>query len=135
VNRLGCSLTQVLYPPIGLMPAEILALARSEERFTATLAMNTQTSRVGSPTSLAAKRPPVIEALDVQSKEINELHGIIGILEERLRTVRNLSECNKPPTSGESPEPVRVDECIERRTRQIALASTRLNELIGELVV
>lgn len=95
---------------------------------------NTATSRPGALTE--AKKPsPVQTALGIQSKVISELHSVIGHLEDRLRTVREVRPTTPGGQAGDAPDPIQVNGCIEARTRSIEAASGRLHELIAELVV
>jgi hypothetical protein len=72
--------------------------------------------------------------LETQDKELIELHAVISVLEERLRSVRNPQPCD-PSKTENAPMPVRVDAVIDRHSAIIGAATRRLNDLISELVV
>ena len=97
--------------------------------------MNTQTQPRTSGQIGGSQRSPVQESLDVQGKELSELHTVISTLENRLRPVRNIPPACDSEKECPSPDPVMLTAKIDQATRAVAAATSRLNALIGELIV
>lgn len=119
-----------------MTPAEILALADSEQSFTRRLLRPMNPTQTRPSSALAgSQRSPVQESIDNQSKQISELFAVVSAIKERLRPVRNIPPVNPGAPEPCAPDPVLVTAKVDQNTRMISAATNELNDLISELIV